>query len=391
MPARALYTLGRIFADRRQFDRAADYYQRAGNQPMVQQILGNWGEFEGMPMQPAGIAATVPYRFRNGKHVSFTAQEIDVNKLLDDVKAYISSNPGRLDWQRLLIDNIGLSLVKANQTQYLGKTVAAWEQDLQPRPGHFDRRITITTPIKEAGAYLLTAKMTDGNESRMIIWVADAVIVIKPLLDQTLYYLADAVTGKPLPGVRLDLFGYRQDGRGTASTSPPLRPTKTTDNNGLALFSPTEQPQRYSWVATATTNNHLAYLGFSGVWYDNGYDQEYNVTRTFVITDRPVYRPRQTVKFKCWVNQAQYDREGTSPYAGQQFTVRIDDPKREKVSEQTLTADQYGGFQGELSLAPDAMLGMYTLSSAIPPLHRMHARNVEPICSGYWLVSRGRV
>ena len=82
---------------------------------------------------------------------------------------------------------------------------------MQPRDGHFDRRITVTTPLKEAGAYLLTAKMAGGNESRVILWVADAVIVKKPLEQQTLYYLADAVTGKPLPGVPLDLFGYQQE------------------------------------------------------------------------------------------------------------------------------------------------------------------------------------
>ena len=63
------------------------------------------------------------------------------------------------------------------------------------------------------------------------------------------------------------------------------------------------------------------------------------------------------MKFKFWVNQAQYDQEGQSPYAGQQFTVRITDPQGEKVFEQTLTADQYGGFQGEFPLAQDAALG----------------------------------
>ncbi len=220
--------------------------------------------------------------------------------------------------------------------------------------------------MKEAGAYLVTAQMDGGNASRVILWVADAVLVKKPLLDQTLYYLADAVTGTPLPNVKLDLFGYQQEWSSNHFTITTATATKTTDANGLALTSPTEQPQRYSWVATATSNHHLAYLGFSGVWFNNGYDQEYNATRTFVITDRPVYRPQQTVKFKFWVNQAQYDREGKSPYAGQQFTVRITDPKREKVQEQTLTADQYGGFQGEFPIAQDATLGMYGIAIVTP-------------------------
>ena len=357
----ALQTLGGIFADRRQYERAAEYYQRANQPEMVKQILGNWGEFEGTATQPAGQGASVPFRFRNGAKVSFTAQEIDVAKLLGDVKAYLNTHPAQLDWQQSNIDNLGYRLVTQNQTQYLGKTVASWAQDLQPRDGHFDRRITITTPMKDAGAYLLTAQMAGGNASRVIVWVADAVLVKKPLAQQTLYYLADAVTGAPLPGVRLDLFGYQQNWSGNHFNLTTATATKTTDDNGLALLSATDMAQSYSWIATATANNHLAYLGFSGVWYNGRYDQEYHATRTFVITDRPVYRPLQAVQFKCWVNQAQYDREGPSPYAGQQFVLRINDPKGEKAQEQTLTADQYGGFQGTFPLAQDATLGTYTL------------------------------
>ena len=333
---------------------------------MVWQILGNWGEFDGMSTQQAGKFATVPFHFRNGKKVSFTARVIDVAKLLDDIKAYLRTSPKQPYDQHGDIANLGYRLVSDNQTQYLGKTAAAWELALQPRDAHFDRRITVTTPLKEAGAYLLSAKMDGGNQSFAIIWVADAVIVKKTLVAQTLYYLADAVTGKPLPGIKLDLFGYRQQWNNNQYTVTTATATKTTDNDGLVLTSAAEQSSDYTWIATAAANNHLAFLGFSNVWSNGNYDPEYNAVHTFVITDRPVYRPRQTVKFKCWANKAQYDREGPSPYVGQQFNVRILDPKQEKVQEQTLTADQYGGFQGELTLAPDATLGVYQITTIGP-------------------------
>ena len=35
---------------------------------------------------------------------------------------------------------------------------------------------------------------------------------------------------------------------------------------------------------------------------------QYNEVKTFAITDRPVYRPEQTVQFKFWISHAQYDR-----------------------------------------------------------------------------------
>ena len=74
-------------------------------------------------------------------------------------------------------------------------------------------------------------------------------------------------------------------------------------------------------------------------------------TKVFTITDRPVYRPEQTVKFKFWVRHAKYDQEDTSDFAGQTFTVEIHNPKGEKVFEKSVTADAYGGLEGEFDAA----------------------------------------
>ena len=67
----------------------------------LEQIVGNWGRFEPAQTQAAGKAATVDFRFRNGNKVSFEAREIHVGKLLADVKAYLQSNPNKLDHQKL--------------------------------------------------------------------------------------------------------------------------------------------------------------------------------------------------------------------------------------------------------------------------------------------------
>ncbi|MEI6809793.1 MAG: alpha-2-macroglobulin, partial [bacterium] len=152
--------LGEIFENRRQYDKAADCWQKAGRNERVEQILGNWGQFEPVMTYSSGKEAGIDFRFRNGTKVHFTAQEINVRKLLDDVKEYLKSNPGDLNWENMDVQNIGYRLVEGNQTKYVEKQVAEWDLDLKPRIMHFDKRITIQTPLKKAGAYLLTAKMT---------------------------------------------------------------------------------------------------------------------------------------------------------------------------------------------------------------------------------------
>ena len=371
----AYQRLAQLFANRRQYPRAADYWGRALAattddhtktycQRQLDQILGNWGQFEGTATQPAGQGATVEFRFRNAQKVAFIANEIDVRKLLNDVKAYLKSKPKQLAWEQMNISELGYRLVQKNQEQYVGKQVAQWDLDLQPRDKHFDRRITVTTPLQKAGAYLLTAKLADGNTCQIVLWVADTAIVQKPLPDKSLYYVADAVTGQPVAKANVELFGYRQqhtDGNTYQIDTQDF--AEHTDEGGQA-FLPVERDKqdRYQWLAIATTpGGRLAYLGFQGVWRADYYDRQYASAKTLVITDRPVYRPNQTVEFKAWIRQAQYDLKDESRFAHQSFQVEIRNPKNEKVYSETLTTDNYGGIAGSLELPDDATLGQYRL------------------------------
>jgi len=358
--------LGQIFENRRQYSKAAEYWKRAGQPDRVDQIVGNWGQFEPVMTQPAGQGATVEFRFRNGRKVHFTAREVDVRKLLDDVKAYLKSGPRNLEWEKMQIQDIGQRLLQENQKQYVGREVAAWDLDLEPRPAHFDKRITVATPLQKAGAYFVTAEMDGGNTSHIVLWVADTAIVKKALDKGAYYFVADAASGRPVAKANLEFFGWRQEqvnGPNNRSVQYNILTrdfAEFTDADGQLILSADQQPREYQWLIIATTpEGRLAYLGFTGVWYNDYRDREYNEAKYFLITDRPVYRPKQKVQFKVWANQAQYDREGKSPYAGQKFAVRINNPKGEKVFESAYTADEYGGFSGEFEVPDQATLGVY--------------------------------
>jgi uncharacterized protein YfaS (alpha-2-macroglobulin family) len=374
--------LGQEFEDRRQYVKAAaawqkgiDEYGPGGNNSRKlrhEQIVGNWGRFESGEVQPAGTKAVVDFRFRNGKKVSFEAHAIDVPKLLEDVKAYLKSNPGnRLDWNKVNVANIGYRLVEQGETNYLTEKVASWDQELKPQPEHVDERITVSTPMTKPGAYLLTAKMEGGNVSRIVVWVSDTLIVRKNLDGQVLYYVADAVSGKPVEKADIEFFGYKQ-----VQVAPNRNEyrvettgfTKTTDGNGEVILSNKEMSNEYQWLAVARKPkdgeagaDRYAFLGFTYIWYGQIYDPEYNQTKVFTITDRPVYRPQQTVQFKFWVRHAKYDQPDVSDFAGKTFTVEIHNPRGDKLLEKQFTADEYGGLAGEFPLAKDAQLGMYSL------------------------------
>lgn len=370
----ALDLLANVFENRRQYPKAAEAWRRAiamsrndWREKRLNQIVGNRGTFEPVMTQPSGEGATVDFRFRNGTRLSLDAYELDVERLLTDVKNYLKSNPRQLDWNEVNVGNIGWRIVRENQKQYIGNKVASWTLPLDPRPNHWERRITVNTPLQRPGAYLLTAQMEDGNTSRVVIWVADTAIVKKPMPEGTWCFVADAVTGRPIPKANVEFFGYRQEWvenlftRGGHHVVHTANTAEFTDADGQ-VFMKAPEKHRYQWIIIARTDDgRLAWHGFTGIWTHGYHDREYNQTKTYVITDRPVYRPNQPVKFKCWINQAQYDREGKSPYAGRRFTVEIHNPRNEKEFSEAFVADAYGGISGEFMLGEEPVLGVYRL------------------------------
>jgi uncharacterized protein YfaS (alpha-2-macroglobulin family) len=375
----AVNQLASIFENRQQYETAAKWW-RTGiekfgpgpngfRQNSLNQIVKNWGRFEGGSSLPAGQKATLEYRFRNGSEVEFEAWAVKVPELLRDIKAYIQSKPKQLDYQKLQIDNVGWQIITQNDRKYLGERVAQWKLAVEPREKHFDRRVTVETPLTKAGAYIVTGKMRDGNVTRLLIWIDDTVIVRKPGNGKTIYYVADATSGAPIAAANMEFFGWRVEYGRTPNSQQVITSNfaEATDANGLILADPKLMKQELQWLTTVRTNDgRFAHQGFTHVWYGERHDQEYNEVKVYGITDRPVYRPNQPVQFKFWIGQAKYDEDDKSRYAGEQVVVRVNDPQGNEVLKQDLKADEFGGVLGEYTLPEDAPLGQYSVSLEKP-------------------------
>ena len=369
------------YEDRRQYVKAAEAWKVAlakfGNedhrQARLDQIVKNWGRFENMEVAVPGKGATVDFRFRNAKQVSFEAVSIKIDKLLDDVKAYLKSSPAELDWNKFNIQDVGYRIVTNNEAKYLGETVASWKLDLTPKPEHLDSVIKVTTPLQKAGAYLLRAKLDGGHNSRVVVWIADAAIVRKPLDGQSLHFVADAVTGQPIAKANVEFFGWRQEQTADGKQRSNVRIinfSEFTDANGLITLPAAKMPHQNQWLIVAKTEaGRLAYTGFTHAWWGQRHDQDYNATRVFTITDRPVYRPEQAVKFKFWIQTSKYDQPDKTEFANQDFTIRINNPQGETILEKVYKSDKFGGIEGEFPLPKGAMLGTYQLLLKRPDLN----------------------
>ncbi|MFM7058671.1 MAG: MG2 domain-containing protein [Planctomycetota bacterium] len=338
---------------------------REGVQTRIEQIEGNWLELETSRTLPAGRAATLDVRFRNGKKVTFEASRVRVDKLLADIQQYLRTAPENLDWRQTNPEDIGWRLLNDGKGEYLEPVSASWQVELTPPAGHFDARLTVESPLLKAGAWWVRAKLQDGNESRMVLWIADLAIARRHVESGTLTYVADAVTGSPVKA-DLELFGWkidyrRRQGRFTETS----RFADRTNDDGLCLVNPKQLTSDYQWLTIARTNDgRFAFHGMAGAWNPHEIlPLTWTQVKVYTVTDRPVYRPEQTVKYRIWARRPLFEGEDRS-YAERDCWIQIRNPEGEVVFEQAGRTDRWSGVDGEWTIPAGAKLGSYSLGLA---------------------------
>lgn len=392
--------------DRRQYPRAAEALKQAITQTQdgdtkkhvqaqLNQIIGNWGRFEPQAAQAAPssgrrepsdspkaeseqdpkkedshlpLPTKLQLVFRNSKKISLSARKVDVTKLLADTEAYLRSEPQEQDWQKSNVSAIGQRLLEKDGEKYLSKPVAEWTQDLEPRANHWEKRVEVPTPLKDAGAYLVEGTFEGGNKTRALLWLEGLVIVKTMQAKAAHYFVADAVTGAAVPGAKITTFGYRTEWGRPGLLKPErilyrFRDVQdVSDNQGVSTISGLKLDE-YQWLIRATApDGRLSFMGFEGLNF-NDTETPSAEARIYTITDRPVYRPNQEVKWKSWARSVGYHPKlNPFAFARAQVEVIIRDPKGEKVFEKKMRSDNFGSVSDSLTLEDGATLGIYSIS-----------------------------
>ena len=382
-------TLANLRLNRRQRAQAADALRkelekthpesRKGLQQQIDQIVKPWARLDAITTQPAGQEVALRLTHRNTNRLEFVAQEIDLQRLLADAKETLEGSIEDFEGIRTQLDNLGYRLIEKHSERYVGEEVAKWTTEVELGIDHSDTETRVTAPIKKPGAYFITARASaDATPVSVVVWVADTVLVRKPTQGGTLYAVLDASSGKPIVGASVQLLGYRliaerkRNRKGPRGRIETRQLEEATNDDGLVEV-PLDTPdgkQAYRWLAKATTvDGRLAFLGFDTLWGRHRPAVPPKDTKTFLVTDRPVYRPEHTVEFKAWIARPDYRfaatddaNEEPSEFAHKAFQVELRDARGESVWKQQLTANAYGGIVGNYTLPTDATLGQYWIN-----------------------------
>jgi uncharacterized protein YfaS (alpha-2-macroglobulin family) len=227
----------------------------------------------------------------------------------------------------------------------------AWSKETGDKGDH--------KPVQEAlrleeklpvGAYLLEATSEGGARARDILLVTDAALVLKTSGRQALVYFCQAVTGAPLAGASVKLWQKVYENQDWVWREQ----TATTDGDGLARLELAANAQYYSemFVGASLSGRQAFSLGNSN--YSRSNDQPW---RIYAFTDRPAYRPHETVQWKYIARR--YEAQLYSTPAHQVIEFEITDPRGAKVTEGKNTLNAFGSGWGSLEVTETMPLGEY--------------------------------
>ncbi len=182
-----------------------------------------------------------------------------------------------------------------------------------------------------------------------------------------LVWATDLATGRPVAGVPIALYDADFNLLGQATTSGE------EGQLGQALFALPEgysplqrlyavagQPGRNTFgLVSSDMSNNIEPFAFK---LDANY--EFKQTFAYLYTDRPLYRPGQTVFYKGMVRSLS-DARYSLLQDGRSITLRILDPNGQQLAEQPIVLSANGTFDGEWVLDRSAMSGQYTLQLCI--------------------------
>ncbi len=219
------------------------------------------------------------------------------------------------------------------------------------------------------GFYILTLESpqvphtgNNFNDVRLMA-VVSANMSFKTTNSEALVWLTDLSTGDPLQDAPVTIFDTQfepvgkgvTDADGLVYVNDLVKGTEWYDT----FFALSDDLRSYGF-ASANWSSGVSPYDF-GVWQD--YYTQPDRPTAYLYTDRPLYRPGQTVFFKGIV-RVDDDLNFTLPQTSE-VNVTIESFE-ETIYSKTLPLSSYGSFEDELLLDMEAALGSYTIRVRFP-------------------------
>lgn len=252
-----------------------------------------------------------------------------------------------------------------------GKPTQAWESAVPATPDYNLRSEKVTTPKSfEPGFYMVFAS-ADGEfregQSPVYatgVWVSELALVMRhgEPDSPTGGMVVNARTGEPVEGAKIRVWTWvhhqkRNNVNHYWNERVEVEPAKT-DKNGL--FATTAKGNE-QYIVQASHNGQVVANGHdhSAWWGDGGLRAEHH--QVVLFTDRTLYRPGQTVRYKGILISVGHPTDAYATVANQKIHVQFSDPNGKMISTASATTNDFGSFSGSFIAPRDRLTGPMTI------------------------------
>ena len=242
--------------------------------------------------------------------------------------------------------------------------IHTFSKEIPDKKDFLNRTTEIVVPkITENGFYILiigdSENFAENTCVRLSTFrVSDLVVTMMstPTNFSQQCYVTSRTTGNPIEGATLTLY-YEEYSKLRRKYVWSKASEVKTDKNGYALVSQYSK-EIYSYKLKASGPNkdtlYINYLHFQN------YDQSPENESVQVFTDRAIYRPGQTVYFKCYDIRTDADRN-SKPVANKTLGVSLRDVNQKEIAFARGATNEYGTFSGTLQIPTGLLNGRMTI------------------------------
>lgn len=243
------------------------------------------------------------------------------------------------------------------------KKINSWNSKLPNEFDYLHHTTEIIVPKLTQGVYLITAsekEMLKPNEVFGIglIQATNLTFVSRQENGKNFYQILNRNSGEPLNKATVQLTNpkaNRYRGR-------KINKTFTTDKNGEFSYNPSDFYSNV--IAKIKYRNESAFFGPLYLNRNDKYSQSWNTQhRTFIFTDRSIYRPGQTLYFKGISLKSRKDK--STILTDQKVIVRLKDANYQQVTEQTFKTNDFGSFAGNFIIPNNGLTGNFTIETIV--------------------------
>jgi|GEM_PF-271271 len=241
----------------------------------------------------------------------------------------------------------------------------SWEYQVKPKSPSDDNWSygAIPVPVRQKGVYLIEARIR-GKRSITTLVISEYGMVVKQTNTQLLAFVVNSRTGEktgdfPLTIARAGekIAEESTDGDGILTADlPPMAKPQAEDGE--------EDEWRWHYQQMLVVGEKDGNFVISDPYY---YQSEDGANRkVYLHTDRPVYRPAQTVYYRGILRNVKTDGTYLNPNGTDTVTIEVQDARNDVVRRDTFRLSEMGTFNGQLTLGDEPSLGTYSIRVSKP-------------------------